>query len=308
MGKGLWIGLGAAALAAAGVGGALWRLSNRVIRIRVWDQERIKQFELESGALPPGYMESLPKEEVVIRSPFGYELKGWFIPADKLSNKTVIIVHGVTRSRLSSLKYVELFRKRGCNVVVYDQRRHGDSGGDSTTYGYYEKFDLKAWVDWVTEKTGPDAAIGTHGESMGAATSLQHAALDRRIRFCIADCPYSDIVGQLEYRLKVEYSNNLPTFPIIPLVAWVCRLRAGFPLQEARSLESLRDVETPILFVHGEEDMYIEKKMTEDMYQVKGGTKELYLAPGADHAEAYMKNPDEYDRIVGAFLEQIGFV
>lgn len=83
-------------------------------------------------------------------------------------------------------------------------------------------------------------------------------------------------------------------------------MRAGFRLSDAASLDSLKSVETPILFVHGENDTYIEKRMTEDMHRLKPGKKELYLAPNADHAEAYMKNPDDYDRIVGAFLSDIG--
>ncbi|MDF2926662.1 MAG: alpha/beta hydrolase family [Paenibacillaceae bacterium] len=304
--KKMWIGAGIAVivLLLAALLAALWHFSDKVIHIKVWGQERIEQFEVNSGVLKLEYLAALPKEEVSIPSPYGYELKGWFIPRQEPSSKTVILVHGVTRSRLTSIKYVELFRKRGFHVLVYDQRRHGQSGGGTTTYGYYEKYDLKACVDWVLERTGAGSAVGIHGESMGAATALQHAAIDNRASFYIADCPYSNITEQLIYRLKVEY--GLPAYPLIPLVALICRLRARFRLHDAASLLSLQSVETPILFVHGENDTYIEKQMTEAMYSIKSGRKQLYLAPNADHAEAYMKNPDEYDRVVGDFLQEIG--
>jgi uncharacterized protein len=300
-----WIVMAVLAVIAGLLCWGLWFFSNRVIHIKVWDKERITRFEVDSGVLDPDYLSALPKEEVSIPSPYGYDLKGWFIPWTEPSKKTVILVHGVTRSRLTSIKYVELFRKRGYNVLVYDHRRHGESGGENTSYGYYEKHDLNACVDWVAERTGPDAVIGIHGESMGAATALQHAVINTRASFYIADCPYSDIVGQLVYRLKVEY-RILPAFPLIPLVGLFCRMRAGFRLRDAQSRDSLKNVETPILFVHGQNDTYIEKRMTEDMYKLKPGKKELYLAPGADHAEAYMKNPDDYDRVVGVFLRDIG--
>ncbi len=300
----IWIALPLIAAAVA-FGAALWHFSDKVVRIKVWDGERILRFETDSGVLDPAYLEALPKEDVTITSPYGYALSGWFIPCGEESNKTVILAHGVTRSRLSSIKYVELFRKRGYHVLAYDHRRHGQSGGSSTTYGFYEKEDLRAWVDWVFRRMGPGAVVGTHGESMGAATVLQHAATDDRLQFCIADCPYSDIVGQLIYRLKVEYPG-FPVSPTIPLVALLCRLRTGARLDMAESLRSLPLAGTPVLFIHGQEDSYIEKRMTEEMFRLKQGPKRLYLAPGADHAEAYMKNPDEYDRIVGEFLEEAG--
>lgn len=300
----LWIVLLLAAAAVA-LGAALWHFSDKVVRIKVWDGERILRFEADSGVLDLAYLEALPKEEVTIASPYGYALSGWFIPCGTDSNKTVILVHGVTRSRLSSMKYVELFRKRGYHVLAYDHRRHGQSGGTSTTYGFYEKEDLRAWMDWVLRRMGPGAVVGTHGESMGAATVLQHAASDNRLGFCIADCPYSDIMGQLIYRLKVEYPG-VPVSPTIPLVALLCRLRTGARLDMAESLGRLPLADTPVLFIHGQEDRYIEKRMTEEMFRLKQGPKQLYLAPGADHAETYMKNPDEYDRIVGAFLEEAG--
>lgn len=304
MGMGLGIGIAAAAVLVLLLGGGLWYFSNRVLLISVWEGPRIIAFESDSGVWDQAYFDALPKEEVRLSSPSGYELRGWFVPAKRSSNRTVMLVHGVTRSRLASVKYVELFRRRGFNVFLYDHRRHGQSGGDYTTYGYFEKYDLQACVDWVVQHTGPDPVIGIHGESMGAATALQHAAIDNRVAFYIADCGYSDLAGQLAHRLKEEF--RLPRNPIIPLVAALCRLRGRFRFRDVSPMEAMKRTETPVLFIHGEEDDYVPTDMSKAMFAAKPGFKRLYLAPGANHAEAYMKNPGEYDRIVGAFLSDIG--
>jgi alpha/beta superfamily hydrolase len=95
----------------------------------------------------------------------------------------MILVHGITSSLVSSLKYMEMFRKRNFHVL----------GGSSTTFGLYEKHDLNACVEWLIEQFRGNCKIGIVGELMGAATGLQHAAIDRRVAFYIADCPYSDL-------------------------------------------------------------------------------------------------------------------
>jgi fermentation-respiration switch protein FrsA (DUF1100 family) len=260
-------------------------------------------FEIQTSKIDIERFDRLPKENVFIPSPYGYSLHAFFIPAEPLSLKTVIIAHGVTSSHIGSIKYMELFRKRGYNVLIYDHRRHGKSGGKTTSYGLYEKYDLKACVDWVLERVGKDSLVGIFGESMGAATALQHAAIDRRTAFYIVDCPYSDLTEQLKFRLKVEY--RLPSFPLIPLTSLLCWLRGGLRFGKVSPIRDLQGVTAPILFVHGQSDLYIPKEMTIDMYRAKQGPKKLYLAPGADHAQSYNTNREEYDRVVGEFLSEV---
>lgn len=275
--------------------------SFRVLNIKRFTYEETYDMELQAGRIDRELFERLPKEEVFIPSPYGYKLHGLFIPAEG-SNRTVIIVHGVTISLMGSVKYMDLFRKRGYNVLLYDHRRHGRSGGNTTTYGLYEKYDLKACVDWVLERCGSDCLIGIAGESMGAATALQHAAIDHRAAFYVADCPYSDLWEQLRYRLKVEY--GLPPFPLLHLTSFVCWLRCGLRFGSVSPIRDIRNVRTPIFFVHGQDDLYVPTEMSVEMHRVKPGMKKLYLAPNAKHAEAYWNNREEYDRLVGEFLQE----
>ncbi len=283
------------------LGGAIY-FSNTILYPKRWTVEASYQQEVSDGKIIPADFESLPKEEIRLRSPHGYDLYGLFIPAPD-SRKTVILCHGHTYTLYGSVKYIEIFRKRGYNVLLYEHRYHGRSGGPNVTFGYYEKDDLRACVDWVQERFGAGCEIGIHGESLGAAVALQHAAIDPRPTFYIADCPYASAREEFAYRLKVEY--HLPAFPLLPLASWITGLRSGFTFDKAAPIAGIDQVTTPILFIHGLDDRYIPPESSLRLHERKPGLKALYLVPEARHARAYWTNRREYDRKVGLFLDSI---
>jgi fermentation-respiration switch protein FrsA (DUF1100 family) len=160
------------------------------------------------------------------------------------------------------------------------------------------------FTNWVLNRCGFDCRIGVHGESLGASVALQNSAIDPRISFYVVDCPYSDLKAQLAYLLKRD--NKLPAFPFLNAANIITRIRAGFSFGQVSPIKDLSKVTTPIFFIHGQDDLYILPKMSEEMYSIKKGVKKLYLAPNARHAEAYWNNREEYDKLVGEFLEEIG--
>lgn len=271
---------------------------------RVYEVDYTLNHEIESGHFIEKDYQTWAKEEIHIRSPYGYALYGVYHPINE-SQKTVVISHGITWSLYGSVKYAALFRKRGYNVLLYDLRNHGRSGGSNTTFGYYEKHDLKAVVDWAFNRLGSSGIVGTMGESLGASVTLQHAAIDPRVAFAVADCPYSDLVGLFTYRMKEEY--HLPPFPLLKVASLVSWLLTGMRFDHVSPIRAMAQIETPIFFVHGSQDEYICPDMSVDMYNAKTrGARKLYLAPNAGHAQSFSNNRDECDQKLGEFLQSIG--
>ncbi|MFP4343139.1 MAG: alpha/beta hydrolase [Anaerolineales bacterium] len=283
--------------------GIAYNLSNRLLYPQVSSHLEKYRWEAEAGRFDPRIFETWEREEVRIPSPYGYRLFGLYFPIPD-ARKTVIIVHGITSNVFGSVKYMEPFRKRGFNVLLYDHRFHGQSGGPFSSYGFYEREDLRAWMDWVYERCGTECTVGTHGESLGGVTVLQHAAIDPRPDFVVADCAFSTLEQELRVRLWEDY--HLPPFPILPVANLLIRLRAGFSLAEVSPLQAVAHLETPVLFIHGKEDAYVPTRMSIDLYNAKPGAKALYLVPGARHARAQATDPEAYDREIGAFLERAG--
>jgi uncharacterized protein len=278
-------------------------ITNKLMFLKKKDDEEIFTREKEAGHLRPDEYDALPKREVSIPSSFGYPLKAVLVePHD--TNKYIIIAHGVTQSKTNSVKYMNLFLNRGFNAVIYDHRRHGESGGKTTSYGYYEKFDLKSVVDWLKEEKGPDLFLGIHGESMGAATLLLYAGmLEDGADFYVADCPFSDFSEQLTYRVKEEV-KLLPPRLLLPLAGLFLRIRDKYSLSDISPISVIENIKNPILFIHSRKDDFILPSMTEALFEQKKGPKKLYMAENGLHAQSYSLNREEYEKVLDEFLRE----
>ena len=300
--------------AAAAAGGAVvllaaaaFLLAAQVVRPRTFSLVKSHGIEVDKGHLVPELHCSWVHREVHVPSPWGYDMAAdWFPLAG--ADRALVIVHGFTYTRYGSAKYMPLFRSLGFSILAIDLRYHGASGGSTTTFGWREKDDLRAWTDWVMEETGGAARVGTHGESMGAAIALQHAAIDPRVSFVVADCPFADLRGLLAYKLGRDY--RLPAFPLIGLAsAAASLLTGGMGFGKVKPVESAVRIQAPVLFVHGDADVFIPPQSSRAMHAARmaaGLPSRLYIAPGADHAMSYDVDPAAYGLEVRSFLDGTG--
>jgi len=274
-----------------------------VIYPKVQDYTYTYNYELEKGKM--GRFDNLEKQEIYIDSQYGYKIHGFFF-LNNNSKNIIILCHGINWSLYGSAKYMDMFLKRGFAVFIYDHRNHGLSGGSDTSFGYYEKFDLKKCTDYLFDKLGEDIIVGLHGESMGAGIVLQNIAIDHRIKFCIEDCGYSDAEALFKHRLEKDY--NIKRFPLIKLSSKITKMRVGWEFKDVSPITTLPMVKIPILFIHGDEDDYVPTFMCKQMYKIKKGYKDIYIASNAGHAEVYWKNKDEYENRVDIFLKAINII
>lgn len=194
-------------------------------------------------------------------------------------------------------------QKKGYNVLLFDQRSHGESEGTYIGMGWLEKDDVLDWIDFVITKDS-DANIILHGTSMGGATVMMVSGetLPENVKGIVEDCGYTSVWDM--FANELDYLYGLPTFPVLNAAQLVGEIRAGYNFKEASSVESVKKATVPMLFIHGGADNYVVTDMVYDVYEACPTTKELLIVVGAGHAQSHYIDPELYYSTVFTFIEK----
>jgi pimeloyl-ACP methyl ester carboxylesterase len=203
----------------------------------------------------------------------GIKLEGWRFAAARARRGTVIFLHGLSANRAGGIPIADHFTAQGFDVIAYDGRAHGDSGGEACTYGFYEKLDLKQVIDRLTP--GP---VIVFGWSLGAGIALQEAADDDRVGLVVAVAPISD--------LRTAAAERAPFFASRGNVDEALRLaeqEGRFRVDEVSPMQAAARVRAAVLLIHGAADHETPPAHSERVYAHLAGPKKLMLVPAAGH-------------------------
>lgn len=219
------------------------------------------------------------------------------------SNKWAIAVHGYTSGGLSMSSYARNYYDMGYNVLMPDLRSHGSSEGNYIGMGWDDRLDIIDWINTLLEDN-PNAEIVLHGVSMGAATvsMVSGENLPSNVKAIVADCGYTSVWDEFAYQLDDLFS--LPEFPILYVSSLISKIRAGYFLGEASSLEQVAKSKTPILFIHGDKDDFVPYCMMEELYNATSSEKEMLTIKNAGHAKASKVDPETYWTTVNEFTNK----
>jgi len=226
-----------------------------------------------------------------------------YIPAETPSDKTVIISHGYKGNGETMANFAQMYHRLGFNVLLPDDRGHGESAGRYISFGWLDRLDYLQWIQQVIDRSNADVKILMFGVSMGGATMemLSGESLPPQVKAIIADCGYSSIEAELTYLLKRQF--HLPKYPIEPLVSTISKRRLGYYLGDVTATEQLKKNKRPILFIHGEKDVYVPVGMAYENYAATHAPKQLWIVKNASHAESFWINPTRYQQHVEEFLQ-----
>ena len=247
-------------------------------------------------------------KDITVKGYGDVDIHACYVPAANPGKAagTAVVVHGFGDNHFVFLYLVRMYRDElNYNVLFPDLQYHGYSGGDHTTMGWYDRYDVTQWVK-VAHDIFKDDFMVVHGVSMGAATTMMMSGDEQPeyLRAYVEDCGYSSVWNQLKFNLKDSF--HLPPFPVLTSASIVCKDKYGFSFKEASSMDQLAKCDRPMLFIHGDADDFVPFSHLQQVYDAKtSGYKEMWVAEGAVHANSFQSHPEEYKAHVKAFLDKV---
>lgn len=226
-------------------------------------------------------------------------LEGWFVAGT--NGAGVIVLGGAFGGRNNMSQEVQFLHTTGYSVLIYDTRSCANPP-QITSLGYTETADLRASVDYMTQRPEIDPdRIGVFGFSAGAATAIMGAAHDDRIAAVVAVGNYAylrDNVGQ--------YDGQQPSYMERWLRFWMELFFQQQTGVDPRIASPLREVgkisPRPVFLIHGTEELPYTRG--QEQFEAAHDPKALWIVPNAGHGQYIEKVGNDYAQRIIAFLDR----
>ena len=231
---------------------------------------------------PPSWL-GLPVERVEIAAEDGIKLVSWVIPAAGDSpGLWLVICHG-NAGNLSEfdrpVHYAGL-RQLGLNLLAFDYRGYGESGGAPSEAGLHR--DADAAYRYLTNQRGiPASRIILFGHSLGSAVAVDLAS---RV-------PTAGLIVEGAFTSATDRGQEL--YPYIP-VRWIAKSRFS-------SVAKISRITVPKLFLHANGDEVIPLAHGRRLYEAAPPPKTFVELHGG-HGDAFDVDSARYFGSIASFL------
>jgi pimeloyl-ACP methyl ester carboxylesterase len=191
---------------------------------------------------------------------------------------TVFVLHGIRDSKESVSGWGETLALAGFRAVLVDLRGHGRSTGETLTYGVRESLDLVQVLDSLIAQGLAVGDAGVMGHSYGAATAIQWASRDPRVRAVVAVAPFARLLDVL-----AGYSPLPLPASFVRRSIELAGLRGDFDPTAASPMDAIARTRARVLLIHGRADTRIPPWHSERIHAAGKGRTELVLVEGAGH-------------------------
>ena len=218
-------------------------------------------------------------------------LHGWFIPAKgktaKSAKATVVFSHGNAGSIGHHLGFCTWLAVAGYNVVIYDYRGFGKSGGTPDRRGMID--DVKAAFAYARQRPDIDTSrLISYGHSLGGAQSVTALGESpvKGLRAIVIDGAFAS------YQKMAEVVGG--------------QIGASLVTDELAPKDFVKKLSpVPLLVVHGSNDELVPVAQGRQLFEAAGQPKTLFEVKSGRHGTALSNDDGAYRRKMIAWLEEV---
>ena len=200
-------------------------------------------------------------EEVKIITDDNIDLLAWYHNKDINKFKTILYLHGNAGSLENRIHKINHFEDMNINFLLLSWRGFSGNKGEPTEQGLYQ--DARSAVKWLIKQGVFEENIIIYGESLGTGVTTE-IAQNRNFAGIILESPFTSMVA--------AGKSKYPIFPIRLLLK-----------DRYESDKKIKNIKSPVLIMHGEQDNIVPFWMGEKMFQLANEPKYSYFSKYDDH-------------------------
>ncbi len=233
----------------------------------------------------------LKYEPIDFKSGDGTPLHGWFIPAKnkpaKSAKGTIVFSHGNAGSISYHLGFCAWLAEASYNVIVYDYRGFGKSGGTVDRRGMID--DVKAAFAYALKRPDIDTTrLVSFGHSLGGAQSITALAETpvKGLRAIVIDGAFAS------YQAMARIIGG--------------QLGASLVTDELAPKDFVKKLSpVPLLVVHGDADEIVPFSQGLQLYEAAAEPKTLFEVKTGRHGNSLSRDNGAYRKKMIAWLDAV---
>ena len=227
-------------------------------------------------------------------------IESWYLPNNK-NIGTIILFHGQGSNKSYLIPQAQFFYALGYNVFMPDFRAHGNSAGETCSFGLYESIDVQDAFNFIRNKGEKNIIL--YGISLGASTVLKAMeAYPIKPTKIIIDMPFATLLSGIKGKLRIMH---IPEQPFSVLLAFWGGTELGTWAFSFKPVEYAKMVHCPVLLQWGILDPRVTEQETNDIFKnLASHNKYMVKYMYAAHENLLKKEKQKWENTVIDFLNK----
>lgn len=232
-------------------------------------------------------------------------IAGWWIGRAG-SCRCVLLLHGFADAKVGAIAWAPLWYSLGFNILAIDLRAHGESGGDSSTAGFWERHDVSQVVDQLRAQR-PSAAteMVLFGVHLGAATAIAVAAMRDDLTAVVVENLPADFRSAAAAHMD---SLGGPGKTLQSLALSLAQRMAGFNFSAVRPVDLVKGIACPVMIIAPDTARLSGDGVGAGMEQAlrsRQRPEDVYWSVRSGNLPAIYAEPAAYEQKLGDFLRAV---